>query len=236
MKEIFSDVFHAPISEGGIHYILDKLVAKAQPAYDMIKQRLQDNTRYAIGSDETGIKVNGNKHWAWTWQNEEATFITITDNRGQKSIEGTFKNGFGNAALVHDCWASHFHTKAITHQICIAHLLRDLNYLDQLYNHKWSKAVKILFQIALVLKKQMDIPNYYAHNHRRAQLEKRLDFLIAYRFPDEKNELTTFQNRLKKYRNYVFTFLYRQEVPPDNNSSCEGYSKCESKTESIRSV
>jgi hypothetical protein len=114
--------------------------------------------------------------------------------------------------------------------------LRDLNYLDQLYNHKWSKAVKILFQIALVLKKQMDIPNYYAHNHRRAQLEKRLDFLIAYRFPDEKNELTTFQNRLKKYRNYVFTFLYRQEVPPDNNSSCEGYSKCESKTESIRSV
>jgi transposase len=133
-------------------------------------------------------------------------------------------------------WASHFHTKAITHQICIAHLLRDLNYLDQLYNHKWSKAVKILFQIALVLKKQMDIPNYYAHNHRRAQLERRLDFLIAYRFPDEKNELTTFQNRLKKYRNYVFTFLYRQEVPPDNNSSCEGYSKCESKTESIRSV
>jgi len=33
MKEIFGDVFNAPISEGGIHYILDKLVAKAQPAY-----------------------------------------------------------------------------------------------------------------------------------------------------------------------------------------------------------
>jgi hypothetical protein len=42
MKEIFSDVFHAPLSEGGIHYILDKPVAKAQPAYDMIKQRLQE--------------------------------------------------------------------------------------------------------------------------------------------------------------------------------------------------
>ncbi len=219
MKEIFSDVFHAPISEGGIHYILDKLVAKAQPAYQMIKQRLQENTRYAIGSNETGIKVNGNKHWAWTWQNEEATFITITDNRGQKSIDSTFENGFENAALVHDCWACHFNTNAIAHQICIAHLLRDLNYLNELYNHKWSKAVKLLFQLALNLKKQMKNPDYYVHNPARLQLEKRFDFLMNYELPDKKTELITFQNRLKKYRDYIFTFLYRPEVPPDNNAS-----------------
>lgn len=219
MKEIFSDIFHAPVSEGGIHYILDKLVAKAQPAYDMIKQRLQKNTRYATGSDETGVKVNGNKHWAWTWQNQEATFITITDNRGQKSIDQTFKDGFENSALVHDCWASHFNTNAITHQICIAHLLRDLNYLTELYNHKWSKAVKLLFQLALDLEKQMDISDYYVHNPGRLQLEKRLDFLINYHLPDKKTELITFQNRLKKYRDYIFTFLYRPEVPPDNNAS-----------------
>lgn len=219
MKEIFSDVFHAPISEGGIHYILDKLVAKAQPAYLMIKQRLQGNTKYAIGSDETGVKVNGNKHWAWTWQDEEATFITITDNRGQQSIDGTFKDGFVNSALVHDCWACHFNTIAITHQICIAHLLRDLNYLNELYNHKWSKAVKLLFQVALDLKKQMGCSDYYAHNPRRLQLEKRFDFLIGYGLPDEKNELARFQNRLNKYRDYIFTFLYRPEVPPDNNAS-----------------
>jgi len=39
MQEIFKDVFGAPISEGGIHYILDKLVVKAQPAYQLIKQK-----------------------------------------------------------------------------------------------------------------------------------------------------------------------------------------------------
>ena len=47
--------------------------------------------KYAIGADETGVKVAGEKHWAWTWQNKDATFITITDNRGQKSIVDTFK-------------------------------------------------------------------------------------------------------------------------------------------------
>ncbi len=220
MKEIFSDVFNTPISEGGIHYLLDKLVAKAQPAYEMIKHKLQTNTKYAVGSDETGVKVNGDKHWAWTWQNEEATFITITDNRGQKSIDQTFKDGFKNSVLVHDCWASHFNTNAITHQICIAHLLRDLNYLNELYGHKWSQATKLLFQIALILEKQMKPSDYYTHNPRRGQFENRLDFLINYNLPSDKHdELIRFQKRLKKHREYIFTFLYRPEVPPDNNAS-----------------
>jgi hypothetical protein len=40
---------------------------------------------------------------------------------------------------------------------------------------------------------------------------------------DENNvipkELVTFQKRMIKYRNYIFTFLYFQDVPPDNNAS-----------------
>jgi len=31
-----------PISEGGIHYLLNKLVKKSQPAYEMIKEKLQN--------------------------------------------------------------------------------------------------------------------------------------------------------------------------------------------------
>ncbi len=219
MQEIFTDVFGTPISEGGLHYILDKLVAKARPAYELIKQKLQSNTKYSIGSDETGVKVNGDKHWAWTWQNKEATFITITDNRGQKSITNTFKDGFKNSVLVHDCWASHFNTPAISHQICIAHLLRDLNYLNELYGHKWSNACKLLFQSAIHLEKQMSAADYYVHNPRRTQIEKRLDFLINYTLPNKKHELITFQNRLKKHRKYFLTFIYEPEVPPDNNAS-----------------
>ena len=219
MQELFKDVFGAPISEGGIHYILDKLVAKSQPAYALIKQRLVANTKYAVGSDETGVKVNGDKHWAWTWQNQEATFITITDNRAQRSIDQTFEKGFKNAVLVHDCWASHFNTPAMSHQICVAHLLRDLNYLNELHGHKWSAATKLVFQLALRLKTKMKNVDYYIENKRRLQIENRLDFLIDLDLPKEKKELIRFQNRLRKHRQYLFTFLYRPEVPPDNNAS-----------------
>lgn len=219
MQEIFKDVFNTPISEGGIHYLLNKLVKKSEPAYELIKQKLISAKNKAIGTDETGVKVNGDKHWAWTWQNNNATFITITDNRAQKSITKNFEKGFENSVLVHDCWRSHFNTKALSHQICTAHLLRDLNYLSELYEHKWSKVCKIILQSALTLKKKMNRADYYTHNPQRLKFEKRLDKLLEYNLPDKHKELLSFQNRLKRYRNYIFTFLYHPDVPPDNNAS-----------------
>ncbi len=65
----------------------------------------------------------------------------------------------------------------------------------------------------------MDKVDYYYPNPRRAQIEKRLSFLINYGLPPAKKELVTFQNRLKKHREYILVFLYRPEVPPDNNAS-----------------
>ena len=218
MQEIFSDIFHAPISQGGIGYLLEKLASKAAPAYQIIKEKIQ-RTSNAVGSDETGIKINGDKHWGWTWQSPEATFITITNNRGQKTIDDTFKNGLKNATLVHDCWKSHFNTNVLTHQICIAHLLRDLNYLNELHSHKWSKVIKLLLQKAIRLKKQMKKEDYLAHNPERDQIEKWLGLFLEYNLPLDKKELVTFQNRLIKYKEYILTFLYRYQVPYDNNAS-----------------
>lgn len=219
MQEFFKDVFNVPISEGGIHYLLNKLAKKASPAYEMIKQKLISNTGFAVGADETGVKVAGDKHWAWTWQNNEATFITITDNRAERSITENFENGFENAVLVHDCWKSHFNTKALSHQICMAHLLRDLNYLTERYNHKWSKVCKMLFKSALDLKNKMSDVDYYIHNPKRTTIEKRLDRLLDYHLDKNHKEIVTFQNRLIKYRGFIFTFLYHPKVPPDNNAS-----------------
>jgi transposase len=219
MKEFLNDVFHVPISEGGIHYLLNKLVKKAEPAYKMIKQRLMSNSGLAVGADETGVKVAGDKNWAWTWQNDEATFITITDNRAQRSITESFEDGFENAVLVHDCWRSHFNTKALSHQICLAHLLRDLNYLTERYNHKWSKVCKMLFKSSLDLKNRLRNVDYYIQNPKRTSIEERLDKLLDYNINPKNKELVTFRNRLIKYREFVFTFLYHPKVPPDNNGS-----------------
>lgn len=219
MQEMFNDVFHIPISEGGLHYLLDKLVRKAEFSYELIRKRLVSKTGQSIGSDETGVKVGGKKHWAWTWQNEEATFITITDNRGNRSIEDNFEKGFVGSILVHDCWRSHFNTPAMAHQICIAHLLRDTNYLTERYKHNWSEKIKDLLKESIELKSTMTAADYYGQPPERLKIIEKFQLLLAQEIPIQHKELVTFQKRLIRYQNFVFTFLYNQKVPPDNNAS-----------------
>ncbi|MFO8164764.1 MAG: transposase [Desulfatiglandales bacterium] len=87
------------------------------------------------------------------------------------------------------------------------------------YNHKWSRICKNLFQSALDLKKHLNAVDYYIHNPQRNSIEKRLDRLLSADLPDKHKELVSLQNRLIKYRNYLFSFLYHPKVPPDNNAS-----------------
>ena len=121
MKEFFCDVMGVGVSAGGINNILKRLIQKALPHYEQIKQRICQSV--FIGTDETGVKVNGQKDWMWTWQNDELTFIVHSDNRGFKTIEDTFSNGLPNATLQHDRFACHFKCNALHHQICMSHLL-----------------------------------------------------------------------------------------------------------------
>ncbi|MEG2070298.1 MAG: IS66 family transposase [Bacteroidales bacterium] len=216
MQELLNDVFQIPISEGGIYYLLDKMARKAEPIYQSIKQKLAVSKEF-VGSDETGVKVKGKKYWGWTWQNKELTYITITNNRGNKAVSENFKNGFSEAVLIHDCWRSQLHTPAKAHQICLAHLLRDLEYLTERYHNQWSKTCKKVFLDAIRLKKGKKF-NLIAPSDI-LEMEKRLDRLLQVTLNAKHKELISFQKRLIKYRDHLFPFLYYEEVPPDNNSS-----------------
>ena len=170
-----------------------------------------------VGSDETGGRLNGKRIWAW--QNERFTWLRGTDNRGYKTIEESFPKGFTSAVLVHDCWRSHFQTDVQTHQLCTAHLLRELNYLEERYNHRWPVRFRQFIIDGLELKKKMDPGDYYQPLQKRTDLEKRLTKLLASRIDQKHKELVSFQKRMMKYKDFILTFLYHPKVPPDNNGS-----------------
>jgi transposase len=60
---------------------------------------------------------------------------------------------------------------------------------------------------------------YLCPIEKREQLEVRLDKLLQEPVNEKHDKLLTFQNRMKKYRQYLFPFLYHYDVPPDNNAS-----------------
>jgi transposase len=73
--ELLKDVFNLPISTGGIDYVLNKVIMKSMVAYEYIRQNVLQNN--VIGADETGVNINGQNNWAWTFQHAKATFIAI---------------------------------------------------------------------------------------------------------------------------------------------------------------
>ncbi len=217
MSEQFSNIFNLPISCGAICDILDRFAKKAKPTYLQIAKNLENST--VVGADETGAKVNGKLGWFWTWQNHLATFIAFSSNRGFATIKENFAQGFHKAILVHDCWKSHFDTNVKSHQICIAHLLRELNYLEEIHYNDWPTKFKQLLYDALDLKRSLTPLQYTDKVIQRTQLEERLIKLLESDIPVKLKDIRTFQKRLVKYKNYIFPFLYYADVPPDNNGS-----------------
>ena len=217
MQELFRDIFSVPISEGGIHCLLNRLSTKALPWYNKIWKMVINSE--VVGSDETGGRLNGKRIWIWAWQNERFTWLRGTDNRGYKTIKESFPEGFENAVLVHDCWRSHFQTDVQTHQLCTAHLLRELNYLEERYNHRWPVRFRKFILDGIELKKKLDPGDYFQPLQERTDLENKLKKLLTSRLDENHKELISFQKRMLKYKDFILTFLYHPKVPPDNNGS-----------------
>jgi len=217
LQEMLNDIFAVQISEGGLHWLLNRLASKGVDAYEMIRQSVLHSR--VIGTDETGVKINGKKHWFWTWQNNRATFIVTSTNRGTTTINENMNGISPEAVLVHDCWKAHFQTPVKKHQLCTAHLERETKYLEERYKVAWPARFRTMLKEAHELKKQFTPADYYNQNHLRSHLEKELDNLLSESLDTKHKEMIAFQKRITKYRDHVFTFLYHPTVPPDNNGS-----------------
>ena len=220
MSDLFTHVYNLPISEGTIGNMLERLGKRGQPIYDIIRTAIAWS-KIAVGGDETGAKVNGEKFWAWIWQTVKLTYIAVSESRGKVVIDQLFPGGFENAVLVSDRWRSHINTYARGHQLCMAHLLREVNYLIELEKTEWAESIKALFKQAIELKRK--IPEYHKSNPVAQEVETSMDDLLNEVLLKDKTPKTmTFQKSLRDYRNYLFTFLYKKDVPSDNNGSERG--------------
>jgi transposase len=211
--ELMSNVFGLPISTGGVCYLLEKVKQKAVPAYGSIRQLVLEGK--VIGADETGANINGKNNWAWVFQNLVATYIAIHKSRGHKAIADIMPEGFENNILVTDCWAAYFKDIAASHQLCTAHLLRELKFFTERYpENTWVQRMYGLIVNALELRKENKLTAQKSEEITRTFL-----LLIEEPASQKIKELITFQKRMVKYSGYVFAFLNNPEIPPDNNGS-----------------
>ena len=220
LKEMCSQVFSLPLSEGTVDNILNRVALKCDVVYEHIKSEI--STASVVGSDETGAKVDGDTWWIWTWQNVMNTFIVASPNRGSKTIDSIFAKGFVNATLLSDRWSAQLKTYAKNHQLCLAHLLRDLTFLEELEKHDFSTEFKTLIGAVFDLKRLQNLQNNPCQRDapEAILLEKKINKLLGAPIDAKKYPKSlTFQKSMIKYRGYLLPCIYDLGIAPDNNAS-----------------
>jgi len=218
ISKLFNDLFGLPLSQGSIDTFLENLAQKAIPVYENIRKRIAQSA--VVGADETGCRVNGKKHWFHVWQTPALTFIVSFFSRGYAVIEKYFADGFPLSVYVSDCWSSQLKVVAKSHQLCMAHLLRELTNFEENLKSQWSLQMKKLFQRAIELKKTMTEKIHYLHPPQEVVvLNKELDELLHTDCSKFHSKEQAFIKRLIKHRQSIFTFLTNMNVTPDNNAS-----------------
>lgn len=217
IAETMRDCFNMPISEGTIDNMLKNLTQQATAVYEQIQQRVAQSP--VIGGDETGIKINSKKGWLWTFQTPVFTFLAASWSRGFETINGLFKNGFPLSVYVTDCWAAQLKVAVKAHQICTAHLLRELNNFIDVFKCEWSTKVKQLLKEAIELKSQLRPEDYLHSSEKVMRIQQQLDELLRTDLNHHHKKVQPFIKRLNKNHDAILTFLYHPKVPPDNNGS-----------------
>ena len=145
IEEIVRDIFMvSSFSEGSIKNILKKNKQKATPIYDSILDYIEKQK--AAGMDETGTYINKKLCWFWCLQCPKFCYVFAGESRGIQALENhDIVNHLGGLILYTDCHGTSFKLQVAGHQVCLVHLLRNLQYLNDLNpEQKWSSGIQEL--------------------------------------------------------------------------------------------
>jgi transposase len=215
--EVFNQHLHFPVTPGGLVQQWYRLQELLFPWYEQIQAEALNSA--VLHADETGWRVNGKGHWLWCFTTPKLTYYLIDRQRGRPVVARFFRQEFAGV-LVSDFWAAYNAVVCSARQTCLAHLLRDLEHVEQ-YKHpgpEWpafAKKLRRLLGDAMRLKRRAAVPAEEFPSRRQA-LETRLDALVATSWKDP--QARRLIKRLRRHRHDLLTFLDHADVPFDNNA------------------
>ena len=213
LTDTVEDFYGIKISQGTVSNILNRMRKQSQPGYEAIRQKVEKSP--VVGADETGCHINGELHWMWVFQNALATYIFQHSSRGKAAIDEHFPQGLPKSILVTDRHRSYFNMETVGHQICLAHLLRELIYLGELdKEQKWSTSLLELLRESIHKKKEIPFTEIDVGN-----IKERFQDLMKQDLSLLDKQFQALQKSLIKHSEHLFRFLEHVEVPYENNAS-----------------
>ena len=215
----FKEVFGLDISQGSFVNWVNEARKNAAPAIEKIRECIMKSA--VVGFDESGLYCNKKLDWAWIAQTVYFTLLFHGSGRSHKELESRFGNSLERMVAVTDRHSAYFTLNFLNHQVCVAHLLRELQYLNELdKEQQWSRNVESLLQQAVHERNE----NPQAVIDKQPWLTK-LDRLLTENLEHMAEQFGKLKNGLIRCRDYIFNFLETPAIPPDNNASERGIRK-----------
>jgi transposase len=214
LSRMMAELFGLTISEGAIANAFRRAQTAITTACAAIKEKLL--AARVIASDETTSRIAGATHWHWVFVSVKAVLHTIAPRRA-KAVAEEVLGAHRPEVWVSDRYAGQ-QDLAPAHQVCLAHVLRDVQYAIDCGDTVFAPRLRELLRWAIRIGRRRDAlrPTTLRHYHARA--ERRLDALVT--MPAAHPAGRELQTAVKAWRTKFFVFLEDREVPATNNA-CE---------------
>jgi transposase len=214
LARMMAELFGLKISEGAIANAFRRAEDAMTAACAAIKVKLL--AARVIASDETTSRIDGATWWHWVFVSAKAVLHTIASRRAKVVAEEVLGE-YRPAVWVSDRYAGQ-QDLAPAHQVCLAHVLRDVQYAIDCGDAVFAPRLRKLLRWAIRIGRRRDAlrPTTLRHYHARA--ERRLDALVATLAAHPAGR--ELQTAVKAWRTKFFVFLEDPDVPATNNA-CE---------------
>jgi transposase len=214
-KMALSDLHGVKLCEGSIDKIMQRGGKEALKQTEPIQEAIQSSV--VVNSDETGSRVDSQNWYQWVFSSVKAVLHVIRFDRSVDVIQEVMGDHEVDV-WVSDVYSAQIKAPAKARQLCMAHQLRNLQAVMDLYPQAfWPKAMQVVFRTAVHLHNERDQLPPREFTARIKRLEHLCDRLLERppQHPDEKRLI----KRYRKHRECLFVFLHRNDVPPTNNLS-----------------
>jgi hypothetical protein len=199
------------ISPATIFDLTRRAAEAVQSDYDAILNKIRSAPILYV--DETGIHVQGEKHWIWTFTTPSETFFVIRKSRGTKVLIEVLTRRF-RGIIVCDGWRPYARfTKRL--QRCWAHLLRESKDIAEKFEEAipLHNALKELYEILTEALENDPSPEVRKTLWNLAR--EALRHWIMKEYSIEK--VRKFIGKINNGFEYWFTFIINPGVEPTNN-------------------
>jgi predicted RecB family nuclease len=211
------ECYGLPINSAQVHYMKQLLANYYEPAYNRLLQKILAGP--LVHGDETDIKIRAvGKAYVWVFTNlEEVVYLYRPSREGD--FLGEFFQGFGGV-LVTDFYSA-YDALPCAQQKCLIHLLRDFN--KDLLANPWDEELKsVAATFGRLLRTIVTAVDRFGLTKRHlAKYHREVDafFRSVARNTYHSEVTVSYQQRLLKYRDKLFTFLNHDGVPWNNNNA-----------------